>query len=44
MSFFFELRTVKVSLHVVAFAGARNFEPTILHPPVTFHVFAPAVL
>ena len=42
-TFFLELRTVRVSLHVVLRDGVRRFLPLIVHPPVTLYVFVPVL-
>jgi hypothetical protein len=40
-TFFLELRTVRVSLHVVLRDGVRRYLPFILQLPVTLYVFIP---
>jgi len=42
-TFFLELRTVRVNLHVVFRDGVRRYLPLILHPPVILYVLVPAL-
>ena len=42
-TFFLELRTVRVSLHVVLRDGVRRYLPFILQLPVTLYVFIPVL-